>query len=130
MIAALRAGLERLPFSELADALDAAEEARSLVEEVSAGSDQAEFLQVLAWSSQVINGIDELRRKLSVIHADVIDLANRLEGSSRTDEPLTPTPVPVADPSSDVGLLNKLPERVGGRTTGIWVDEMALNTTS
>ncbi|WP_191305138.1 DddA-like double-stranded DNA deaminase toxin [Lentzea cavernae] len=121
MIAALRASLERLPFTELADALDAAEEARSLVEQVAEGSDQAELHQVLGWFGQVTAGIDELQRKVSAIHSDVTAVANRLEGTGKADEPLPPAP---ADPNRSRGaLLSKLPDREGGKTSGIWVDE-------
>ncbi len=128
VIVVLRASLERLPFTELANALDAAEEVRSLIEQVAAGSDQAELHQVLGWFEQVTGGIDELQRKLSVIHAAVTDMANRLEGSGRTGELLAPAPPapatpPAASSSRETALLAKLPERVGGKTSGIWVDE-------
>ncbi|MEV6714019.1 DddA-like double-stranded DNA deaminase toxin [Lentzea sp. NPDC051208] len=43
---------------------------------------------MLDWFSQVINGIDQLQRQLSAIHADVTVAANRLEGSGRTSEVL------------------------------------------
>ncbi|USX50990.1 DddA-like double-stranded DNA deaminase toxin [Lentzea sp. HUAS12] len=117
MIAALRASVERLPFTELADALDAVEEARSLIEQVATGSGDAEFEQVLGWFRQVVDGIDELQRKLSMIHTSVTDVANRLENSGDTSAPLLPPP------PRHVALLARLPTREGGKTSGIWVDE-------
>ncbi|SDJ81210.1 SCP1.201-like deaminase [Lentzea albidocapillata subsp. violacea] len=125
VIAALRASVERLPFTELADALDAAEEARSLIEQASAGSGQAEFHRVLDWFSQVISGIDQLQCQLSAIHAGVTGAANRLEGSGRTSEVLHPVS-PVPSRTQGASLLGKLPKREGGKTSGIWVDESGV----
>ena len=131
VIAALRASLERLPFTELANALDAAEEARTLIEQVSSGSDQAEFHQVLEWFSQVTNGIDELQSKLSAIQASVTEVANRLEGSGRGTEPLATGPPPPAGstPRARYCLANCLSGRVA-RRQGSGSTKMARNATS
>jgi len=129
VVTALRTGVDRLPFAELANALDAVEEARDLIDQAANGSSQDELHQVVDWFRQVADGIDELQRKLSAIQRDVTDIANRLEAIDLSAEPLVvsqapPLPGPSASgvpPGND--LLAKLPERVGGKTSGIWVDE-------
>jgi nucleic acid/nucleotide deaminase of polymorphic system toxin len=132
VIAALRASVDRLPFSELANALDEAEEAHALIEQAAAGSGQAEFYQVLEWFRLVVEGIGDLQRTLSAIQANVTDTANRLEGSGRTSEPLPPTApaspaTPVAKPIEvrAAELLTRLPAREGNnyKTAGVWIDE-------
>lgn len=122
VVTALRNSVDRLPFAELANALEAAEEARDLVDQAATGSGQEEFHQVVDWFRQVADGIGELWRKLSAIQHDVTDMANRLDAIGPSGEPLVSSPsTSGAPPGSD--LLAKLPERVGGKTSGIWVDE-------
>jgi hypothetical protein len=122
VVTALRTSVDRLPFAELADALEAVEEACELVDQAANGSSQGEFHQIVDWFRQVADGIDELQRKLSAIQRDVTDMANRLEAISPSGELLVSSPpTSGAPPGND--LLAKLPERVGGKTSGIWVDE-------
>lgn len=121
--------MDTLPFTALADALDAAEEAYALVEQVAAGSGQAEFYQVLEWFQLVVEGIGGLQRELSAIQAGVTDTANRLEGIGRTGEPLVPVPpmptVTSTDPEAAraAELLARLPVRgpKNLKTSGYWV---------
>jgi hypothetical protein len=59
VVAALRGTVDRLPFTELADALAAAEEAHVLIEQAAAGSGQDEFYEVRGANPE---GCDDLDR--------------------------------------------------------------------
>jgi len=127
----LRSSVDRLPFSELADALDAAEEARTLLEQATHGSGQTELHQLLDWFQQAIDDIGVLQQKLTAIQQSVTSVANRIEDSGRTRAPWVPVPLPSAptetppDTTRAATLLAKLPTRGpdNRKTSGRWVND-------
>lgn len=108
MVTALRAAVDRLPFTHLADALDEAEEVHALLEQAAAGSGQAELHEVVDWFRQAADGIAELQQKLSAIQRTVTDMANRLEGSVPPGHPAAPS------------RATSHPGRPAGRVAGPW----------
>lgn len=140
VIAALYAATDLLPFSQLAEALEAAEEACALVELVATGSGQDEFYQVLDWFGQAKDGIVELQGILTAIHQTVASTIDRLESigttpSAESAAPVTqPPPAPAAAPLATAAsasparvrqLLADLPTRTEAdpKTYGYWIDE-------
>ncbi|GAA2679661.1 MULTISPECIES: DddA-like double-stranded DNA deaminase toxin [Actinosynnema] len=131
VVAALRQVIEDLPFAQLAAALDAAQEARDLIDVVARGSGQDEFFQVSEWFRQAAEGIEEIQTRLNTIQREATVAANRLEGDPAT-APATSagrtSPVPAVSDLPDVtpeALLRRLPVRSSptDRTSGLWLDQ-------
>ncbi|GAA0251490.1 hypothetical protein GCM10010492_59850 [Saccharothrix mutabilis subsp. mutabilis] len=135
VVAALKAAVDQLPFAALADALDLAEEASALIEQVATGSNQDEFRHVLGWFEKATEGITGLQQRLTVVQQAATAAINRLErrddpqaGVPRSTPPSTGPAAagPVADgpPKEAQDLLKALPVRTDPteKTSGFWVD--------
>jgi hypothetical protein len=112
----------------LADALDAAEEARTCIEQVATGSGQDEFHQVSDSFRQAVEGIGDLQQKLTAIQRDVTAMANRLEGGVRRTGPPSAGQTPSAHRISAARvaeLLAALPvrSRANRKTSGYWIND-------
>ncbi|MFT7841374.1 hypothetical protein Q5530_35010 [Saccharothrix sp. BKS2] len=80
VVAALRQVPDLLPFARSADALEAAEEARSLVERAGDGSGRDGFRQVAGRFGEAAEGISDLQGVLTGIQHLATAVANRLAG--------------------------------------------------
>jgi hypothetical protein len=137
VVAALRQAVNDLPFPQLADAHELAEDAKYLIGLAATGSGQDEFRQVAALLEKAADGIGELQQLLTVIQQVATAAANRLEGERAPAAPVdtnlrsspAPTPVPpLAKPpltsTTPESLLGKLPKRTetSTKTHGVWLD--------